>query len=297
MVVNNVLLVVACAAVLLGTLYPLFYEVVGAGRISIGPPYFNRVFVPLMIPLFLLIGLGPSIRWRRGNVRELVKRLRWPFVIAVVLAIGVGAALWNGASVGTIAGASLAVWVMVTAWSELARRIRQAPAGRRFKLSRGIWGMSLAHFGAGVLLLGVTAASTMSSYLDISLHPGQSASVAGYHFKFLSAHDVSGPNYQGTSGTFRVTHDGQRIAVLQPQSRVYKGGMPTSESAISWKPTRDIYVAMGRPVGDHSWSVRLQVRPFVRFIWFGGLLIALGGVLALTDPRYRRRRDTTEGAA
>ena len=128
---------------------------------------------------------------------------------------------------------------------------------------------------------------------------GQTAEVGGYSFTFLSEHSVSGPNYQGEQGTFRVMRDGQTVALLRPESRVYKGGMPTSESAISWKPTHDIYVAMGQPIGDSAWSVRLQVRPFVRFIWIGGLLIALGGLLALTDPRYRRRSEARlpQGAA
>ncbi|MGH8273207.1 MAG: heme lyase CcmF/NrfE family subunit [Gammaproteobacteria bacterium] len=293
-VVNNVLLVVACAAVLLGTVYPLVYGVVTGGRLSVGPPYFNAVFIPVMVLLFLFIGLGPSVRWRRGNWRELVHRVRWPFLLALAIAIGVGAAVWNGASMPTVAGVALAVWVMVSAGGEVLRRFAQAPAGRRFRLSRGAWGMTLAHFGAGVLVLGIAVSATLSSYLDTSLAPGQTASVGGYHFEFVDARSISGPNYQGEQGSFHVSRDGHTVAVLQPQSRVYKGGSPTSESAIDWMPTRDIYVAMGQPVGDQAWSVRLQVRPLVRLIWLGGVLIAIGGVLALTDPRYRRKRARAE---
>ncbi|MGH8128499.1 MAG: heme lyase CcmF/NrfE family subunit, partial [Gammaproteobacteria bacterium] len=293
-VINNVLLVVACAAVLLGTIYPLFYEVLGAGRISVGPPYFNRVFVPIMLLLFLFIGLGPSVRWRRGNTHEWLRRLRWPFVIALVIAIVVGALMWGGAPIITIAGVALAIWVIVSACSELVRRVRQAPAGQRVKLSRGVWGMTLAHLGAGVLLLGIIVASTLSSYLDVSLRPGQTAHVAGYSFTFLHAKNINGPNYQGEQGTFKVIRNGRQVALLSPQYRIYKGGTPASESAINWLPTRDIYVALGRSVGDNAWSVRLQVRPLVRFIWLGGFLIALGGLLALTDPRYRRRRKIGE---
>lgn len=293
-VVNNVLLVVASAAVLLGTIYPLVYGVVTGDRLSVGPPYFNAVFIPLMVLLFLFIGLGPSVRWRRGNWRELLRRVRWPSVLALAIAIGVGAAIWNGASMPTVAGVALAAWVMVSAGGEVLRRFIQAPAGRRLKLSRGAWGMTLAHFGAGVLVLGITVSATLSSYLDTSLAPGQSASVGGYHFEFADARSISGPNYQGEQGSFHVSRDGRTVAVLQPESRVYKGGSPTSESAIDWMPTRDIYVAMGQPVGDQAWSVRLQVRPLVRLIWLGGVLIAIGGLLALTDPRYRRKRERAE---
>lgn len=293
-VINNVLLVVACAAVLLGTIYPLFYEVLGAGRISVGPPYFNRVFVPIMLILFLFIGLGPSVRWRRGNTREWLRRLRWPFAIALVVAIVVGALMWNGAPITTIAGVALAIWVIVSACSELVRRFKQAPAGQRMKLSRGVWGMTLAHLGAGVLLLGITVSSTLSSYLDTSLSPGQVAHVAGYRFGFMQAKNIQGPNYRGEQGTFKVSLDRHSVATLRPQWRVYKGGTPASESAINWLPTRDIYVAMGRSVGDNAWSVRLQVRPLVRFIWLGGFLIGLGGLLAMTDPRYRKRRHVVE---
>ncbi|MGH8426634.1 MAG: heme lyase CcmF/NrfE family subunit [Gammaproteobacteria bacterium] len=288
---NNVVLVVACAAVLLGTLYPLIYEVTSGGRLSVGPPYFDTVFIPLMVVLFLLIGFAPAIRWRRGEWRELWRRLRAPLALAIVLAVAVGAAIWNGVSMVTVAGVALAIWVMVSAWAEVLRRVRQAPTGRRLSLSRGAWGMTLAHFGAGLLILGITVSSTTSSYLDTGLKPGQTAEVGGYHFSFVSERSVSGPNYQGEQGTFRVMRDGQTVAVLRPESRVYKGGTPTSESAISWKPTHDIYIAMGQPIGDSAWSVRLQVRPFVRFIWLGGWLIALGGLLALSNPRYRRRSE------
>ncbi len=296
-VANNVILVVACAAVLLGTIYPLFYSVLGAGRISVGPPYFNAVFIPLMVVLFLVIGLGPVIRWRRGSWRELGRRIAAPIALALALAIGIGAAIWNGASMATVAGVALAIWIMVSACAEVVRRFVQARAGRRLRLSRGAWGMTLAHFGAGVLVLGIAVSATQSSFLNTTLAPGQSANVGGYHFVFVNERSIAGPNYQGEQGRFHISRDGHTVAMLTPQSRVYKGGTPASESAIGWMPTRDIYVAMGRPVGDHAWSVRLQVRPLVRLIWFGGVIIALGGLLALTDPRYRRRRVRAKDAA
>ncbi|MDN5873845.1 MAG: heme lyase CcmF/NrfE family subunit, partial [Sinobacteraceae bacterium] len=289
-VVNNVLLTVACAAVLLGTLYPLFYGVLTGGRMSVGPPYFNKVFIPLMVAMFVFIGLAPSVRWRRGHWRELGRRLLWPCVIALLLAIAVGIVTWHGGSMVLVAGVALALWIMVTACAELLRRIIQAPSGRRLKLSRGAWGMALAHFGAGVVVLGIVVSSVMSSFLNTSLTPGQSVEVGGYRFVFADARRITGPNYQGEQGIFHVFEEGRQVAVLRPESRIYDQGMPTSESSIGWKPTHDIYVAMGQAVGNNAWSFRLQVRPFVRFIWFGGILMAFGGVLALTDPRYRRRK-------
>jgi cytochrome c-type biogenesis protein CcmF len=289
-VINNVLLVVACAAVLLGTLYPLFYGVITGGRMSVGPPYFNKVFIPLMVALFLFIGFAPSVRWRRGNWRELARRILLPLIIAVVLTIIVGVAVWQGAPMTMVAGVALALWVMLSAIGELLRRFIQAPTGRRLRLSRGAWGMAFAHFGAGVLILGIVVSSTLSSYLNTSLAPGESAQVGGYHFVFAGERGITGPNYQGEQSTFHVSHDGRTVAILHPQSRIYKGGSPTSISSISWKATHDIYVAMGKAVGDNAWSFRLQVRPLVRLIWGGGILMALGGALALSDPRYRKRR-------
>ncbi len=287
----NVILVVAAAAVLLGTLYPLFYEAAGMGRLSIGPPYFDRVFIPVMVPLFLLIGIGPGIRWRRGDWRELWRRARLPLALAIVLSIIVAVFVWHGVSALELAGIALGVWVAVSAWGEVVRRFVRARHGERFRLTRGVWGMSLAHFGIGITVLGIAVSSALSSYLDISLKPGQKVTVGGYHFDFASVHPVNGPNYHGQKSVFRISRDGHRVAALTPAHRVYVGDQPTSESSIDWQPLRDIYVAMGQPTGDGGWSFRLQVRPLVRFIWGGAILMAFGGLLALTDPRYRRRRE------
>jgi len=287
----NVILVVAAAAVLLGTLYPLFYTAAGLGRLSIGPPYFNSVFIPVMVPLFLLIGLGPSIRWRRGDWRELWQRARLPLVIALALSIATAVLLWNDVSPIELAGIAMGLWVITAAWGELVRRLLRTPAAQRIRLTRGVWGMSLAHFGIGIVVLGIAVSSVMSSFLDVSLQPGQSATVAGYRFTFSSVRPITGPNYQGRQGTFRISRDGRPVAVLHPENRTYIGNQPTSESSIHWMPLQDIYVAMGQSTGDGGWSFRLQVRPLVRFIWGGAILMALGGLLAVTDPRYRRRRD------
>ena len=287
----NVILVAAAAAVLLGTLYPLFYSAAGLGRLSIGPPYFNRVFIPLMVPLFLLIGIGPSIRWRRGDWPELWRRVRIPLAVGIGLSIIMAALLWHDVSPVDLAAIAMGLWVVSAAWGELIRRLRRAAPGQRARLTRGVWGMSLAHFGIGITVLGIAVSSALSSFLNVSLKPGQSVTVGGYHFAFASAHAIQGPNYKGTQGVFRITHDGHDVAVLRPENRVYIGDQPTSESSIDWQPLQDIYVAMGQSTGGGSWSFRLQVRPLVRFIWGGAILMGLGGLLALTDSRYRRRRE------
>ncbi len=287
----NVILVVAAAAVLLGTLYPLFYSAAGLGRLSIGPPYFNRVFIPLMVPLFLLIGIGPSIRWRRGDWPELWRRVRIPLAVGICLSIVMAVLLWHDVSPVELGAIALGLWVISAAWGELVRRLRHATSGQRVRLTRGVWGMSLAHFGIGITVLGIAVSSAMSSFLNVSLKPGQSVTVGGYHFAFTKARAIQGPNYQGTQGIFRITRDGHDVAVLRPENRIYIGDQPTSESSIDWQPLQDLYVAMGQSTGGDSWSFRVQVRPLVRFIWGGAVLMVLGGLLALTDPRYRRRRE------
>ncbi len=291
LLVMNVILVVAAAAVLLGTLYPLFYTASGLGRLSVGPPYFNRVFIPVMVPLFLLIGLGPSIRWRRGDWHELWRRVRVPLGLALVLAIALSIALWRNVSPVELAAMALAVWVIVAAWGEIVRRLLRAHSGDRIRFTRGVWGMSLAHFGMGLTILGIAVSSALSSYLNVSLKPGQQATVGGYNFTFAKVKPITGPNYRGEKGTFRITRNGHKVALLNPEHRTYIGDQPTSESSILWEPLQDIYIAMGQRTGDGSWSFRLQVRPLVRFIWGGAILMALGGLLALTDSRYRRRRN------
>jgi len=214
-----------------------------------------------------------------------------PLAVAIVLSIAVAALLWNNVSPVELAGIAMGLWVVVAAWGELARRLLRTPAGQRMRLTRGVWGMSLAHFGVGITVLGIAVSSAMSSFLNVSLQPGQTATVGGYRFTFASVHSIHGPNYKGSEGVFRITHDGKTVTTLKPQNRVYIGDQPTSESSIDWQPLQDIYVAMGQSTGDGGWSFRLQVRPLVRFIWGGAILMAFGGLLAVTDPRYRRRRE------
>ena len=290
LLMNNVLLVVAAAAVLLGTLYPLFIDALHLGKISVGPPYFDRVFVPIVLPLIAIIGLGPYTNWKRGHAGDTFKRIRVPLVIAVVVTLLVAFAMWSDISLPMLAGVCFGAWALGTAFIEIISRVRRKRAGGRASLPRSLWGMSFAHFGAGLLVLGVTVTSTLSIARDSSMHEGDAMTLHGYTFTLQKVHEIQGPNYTAERADIRVTHDGKFLRDMHPEKRVYDGrSAPTTESAIDPGLTRDLYVALGSPLGDNAWSVRIQYKPFVRFIWLGGIFMALGGILAVSDKRYRQR--------
>ncbi|SCK58514.1 cytochrome c-type biogenesis protein CcmF [Variovorax sp. HW608] len=290
---NNVLLAVAAATVLLGTLYPLLIDVLGAGKISVGPAYFEQVFVPLMTPAVLLMGAAPLVRWRRSELGELSKRLRWSAAASLAIALGLLAVLRN-ASALTGLGLTLACWAVASAAASLADRLRHQ-SGRRLtalrQLPAGYVGMLLAHAGVGVFIAGVTLVSSQESTRELPMKNGDTVEVAGYAFRFDGVSPAVGPNYEALAGTLTVTQGGHPVATLSPQRRVYRSQqVPTTEAAIDVGFTRDLYVAIGESLGEHGWAVRLYVKPFVGWIWFGCLLMALGGLLAASDRRYRLAR-------
>ncbi|MDE2148449.1 MAG: heme lyase CcmF/NrfE family subunit [Gammaproteobacteria bacterium] len=293
LLLNNVLLVAAAAAVLLGTLYPLVLDATGLGKISVGPPYFNAVFLPLMVPLILAIGIGPYVNWKNDRVRTVMRRLRRPLLLALLALLATGALLLIGrggvsvlARSGLVAGVGLAIWALVSAVYEPLRRWRA-----RQSVSRQLLAMSAAHFGLGLLVLGVTGSTLLGQELDRTIAPGQTATLGGYSFTLERLQQLRGPDYQAVQGDLLVRHDGRRITVMHPQKRLYDGQQsPTTEAAIDPGLGRDLYVALGQQMDNGSWSVRLQVKPLVRFIWLGGLFMVLGGVLTVTDKRYRTAR-------
>jgi cytochrome c-type biogenesis protein CcmF len=298
---NNVLLVVATASVLLGTLYPLIIDALGSGKISVGPPYFNAVFVPLMIPLAFMIGVGPLTRWKADQVGRLQQVIR----VALAASIGVGILLpwllFGSWEPMVMAGAALAVWIAVTAALDLRNRVRHAPSfwrGMR-RQSRSFYGMVLAHLGVAVTIVGITFSSYYSQEHDVRLAPGETFVMGDHSFVFeqLSEHD--GPNYTASRATLRVEKNGRAVATLRSEKRLYTvTGMPMTEAGIDWGLTRDLYVALGEPLDDGAWAVRLYHKPYVRWIWLGSLLMALGGLLAAADRRYRlARRTVTQTAA
>ncbi|MEJ8815297.1 heme lyase CcmF/NrfE family subunit [Variovorax ureilyticus] len=297
---NNVLLAVAAATVLLGTLYPLLVDVLGLGKISVGPAYFEQVFVPLMAPAVLLMGAAPLMRWRRSELADVTKRLRWSAVASLAIALGLLTVLRN-ASALTGLGLTLACWAVASAIASLADRLRHQ-GGRRVaalrQLPAGYVGMLLAHAGVGVFIAGVTLVSSQESTRERPMKIGDTVEVAGHAFRFDGVVPAVGPNYEALVGTLTVTRDGRPMATLSPERRVYRSQqMPTTEAAIDVGLTRDLYVAIGESLAEHGWAVRLYVKPFVSWIWAGCLLMAIGGLLAASDRRYRvARRASVAGS-
>jgi cytochrome c-type biogenesis protein CcmF len=289
---NNVLLMVATAAVLLGTLYPLALDALGLGKISVGPSYFEAVFVPLMVPALFLMGVGPIARWKKASVPELAVQLRWAaaasFIAALVAPLLMGK--WT-----PMVGFSLllAFWIIATAATTLWQRVQGQPLalwGARLRTQTGSWyGMLLAHAGVGVFIIGVALVGGYQTEQDLRMEVGSTASAGGHDFKLVGLQDVRGPNYTAVRATFEVSKNGRRVDTLYPEKRVYTvSRMPMTEVSIDRGFTRDLYVSMGEPLeGGRAWSVRLYVKPFVNWIWGGCLLMSIGGLLAVSDRRYR----------
>jgi cytochrome c-type biogenesis protein CcmF len=292
LLVNNVLLAVAAASVLLGTLYPLLLDALALGKISVGPPYFDAVFAPLMAPAVFLMGIGPLARWREARLPELARRLRWALVAS---ALAAGVSIAAGGSLASSFGILLSAWVAGTTVVALRERLRHAGGSWAQRIARlpkllprGEWGMLLAHLGVGVFIFGVTMVKTWDVEKDVRMQAGETATLGGYSFRFDGAGEYSGPNYLGLRATVQVTRDGAEVTTLYPEKRLYKTqGMPMTEAAIDAGWTRDLYVSLGEAIGEDAFAVRLQVKPFICWIWGGALLMALGGLLALTDRRYR----------
>jgi cytochrome c-type biogenesis protein CcmF len=298
---NNVLLLVAAAAVLLGTLYPLVIDALGLGKLSVGPPYFNAVFVPLIAPALFLMGVGPMARWRQASIGDLAKRLRWAFGVSVVSAIV--APLWLGHWTPMVGlGLLLAAWVASTAILNLVTRLREHPAPQwRARLAAqpgSYYGMLMAHFGVSVFIVGVTVVSGFQTETDVRMEPGDTATAGGYAFQLDDIAPLKGPNYTSARASITVRRDGETVSTLHPERRIYNvSRMPMTEVAIDRSIGRDLYVALGEPVSATAWSVRVYHKPLVNWIWGGCVLMALGGLLAVLDRRYRVRRATASRAA
>jgi cytochrome c-type biogenesis protein CcmF len=286
LLLNNVLLVVAAASVLLGTLYPLVLDSLNLGKISVGPPYFNAVFVPLMVPLGILMGFGVLSRWKQDSLPRLLMKLRSSMVVSIVGAFALILLFAPFFSWLAVMGMVLAIWIL----SSLLVSLREQVQGGRRLLSvpRGYWGMFLGHLGVAVFTVGVTLTSMYSTERDISLTEGQSHELAGYTFTLLGLEEVMGPNYIATRGNVEVLNSAGRLeTMLYPEKRDYfSTTMPMTEAGIDAGVTRDLFVALGEPLGNNAWAVRLYHKPFIRWIWFGALIMAIGATLAATDKRY-----------
>ena len=287
---NNVFLVTAAGAVLLGTLYPLAIEALDLGKLSVGPPYFNAVFVPLTAPLLALVGLAASLPWRRASLRDTLRAIRVPVAAALLAGALLPYLMQERWSWVAMAGSVLALWAMVMAWHELWRRIRSRPhwAEGLASIPRAIWGMSLAHFGLGLFVLGVTQVTSFGAERDVRLTPGSSETLGRYEFQLVEVKHRSGPNFEADVGTVIVEADGRPIAALRPEKRLYRVQQNVmTEAAVDHNLARDIYVALGDGFDNGDWGLRLYYRPMMRLVWLGGIFAFLGGLLAISDRRYR----------
>jgi cytochrome c-type biogenesis protein CcmF len=282
---NNVLLVAATALILLGTLYPMFLDAMNLGKISVGPPYFTVAFLIPMLPLVFLLAPGMHAAWKRASFERTKGILTMLLLAAAVLGIAIPLAIYGWRSIISTVGIIAALWVAFAALIEPVDRLRKGHS-----LSASVLGMSVAHFGLAMFILGATTVESYKKETDLSLKPGQSALVAGFQFTMTKLGEVSGPNYEAVESEIVITRDGKQVAVVHPQKRTYrvqKSAMTEAGIDAGWH--RDLFVAMGEPLGDGAWSLRLQYKPMVRFIWLGALVVAIGGFIAVCDRRYRQR--------
>ncbi len=290
---NNILLVIAAALILIGTLYPLFMDALDLGKISVGPPYFTAVVVVPMLPLLALLGVGMHAAWKRARLASLKQPLLIALGAALMIALTVAVVVYARVSVLTVVGLTAGLWLTYSALREPISRLRH-----RQTLSAAVLGMSIAHFGVGLFTIGVTTVESYKIEKDLAMKPGDTAEIAGYTFAFRDLRDLNGPNYTAVEGEFEITRNDAQVARLRPQKRIYRvQTSPMTEAGISVGWTRDLFVALGDDLGNGAWSVRIQYKPLIRYIWLGALLMALGGLTATTDRRYRTRRVTEAAAA
>jgi len=285
---NNLVLVVAASMILLGTLYPLVLDALSGAKMSVGPPYFNALFVPLMGLLMFVMAIGVLVRWKDTPLKWLLSMLAPVLVGSAVLAVVAGFAMadFHWAVLATFL---LAAWVLLAGVRDLLDKTRHKGLLKGMRsMTRSYWGMQISHIGISVVALGVVLSSQNSAERDLRLAPGDSVGLGGYQFVFEGARHVQGPNFTSDEGTIRVLDNGKEVTVLYPEKRLYtvQRSMMT-EAGIDAGFTRDLYVALGEPLDNGAWAVRVHVKPFVRWIWFGGLITALGGLLAALDKRYR----------
>jgi cytochrome c-type biogenesis protein CcmF len=296
LLVNNILLVVAAAMVLLGTLFPLLMDAIGAGKYSVGPPYFNAMFVPLTLPLAMLVGIGAVSKWKKDDPSRF-KLLAIRFSIASLLLSAICTAmLANGFHYVAAAVLAIAWWVVCwslwAVWDRL--RYKQNKLRSILSIPASFWGMLLAHVGIAVFIVGVNHISAYSIEKDVRMAPGESVELAAYDITFIGSQSINGPNYSGSRGEFLVLRDGEELFSLEPEKRFYPATQsPMTEAAINGSLPRDIYISLGDELDSGAWTARLYYKSFAECIWLGGFMMAFGGLITMFDRRYRRRRSKT----
>ncbi|KAA9130563.1 heme lyase CcmF/NrfE family subunit [Marinihelvus fidelis] len=295
LLVNNLVLAVICAMVLLGTLYPLAVDAMGAGKISVGPPYFALLFSLLLVPLVVALPLGVFARFKRDRLGRLLKQLRWPATLAAVA----GALTWwwlPEPGIAPVTGVAGAAWLIAASLAWPLKRLRGQ--GQQAGFTRQETAMTLAHFGLGIFMVGISLAGVTSAEKHIRMAPGDRFELGGYTFEFGGTRQVQGPNYRADEGDFMVSRDQAPVTTLKPQKRHYlRDGQVMTEAAIDPGLGRDLYVSLGEPLGEGAWAVSLYIKPFVRWVWLGALFMFAGGLLAATDRRYRGRKATPDSGA
>ena len=293
LLLNNILLMTALCVVFLGTLLPLVHKQLGLGSISIGAPFFDQMFLIIMTPFALLLGIGPLVKWRRDQFSE----IRTPVVVIVVVMAIAGFALpyflHNKLTVSVVLGTMMSVIIVLLSLYEMKQRAthRESFFKGITKLSRSHWGMILAHLGVAMTVWGIAFSQNFSVERDVRMAVGDTVQIADYDFKFTGVSDANGPNYMGGKAQIDISKDGKPEATLFAEKRFYTvSKMPMTEAAIDWGFTRDLYVALGEKIEDNSWALRLYYKPFIRWIWIGGLFMAIGGLLCMFDRRYRFSR-------
>ncbi len=291
LLLNNVFLLAAAVTILVGTLYPLFLDALNAGKISVGPPYFNAVFVPLMLPLVLMVGIGPFMRWKKATMGDVLKKLIKILVIALAIGFALPYVVAGKSSILVTLGTVLAGWSIAAALYYLFKNIRRIDSNifqRIKKIPRATYGMVVAHFGIGIFVIGVTFVSAFQQEKEISMQTGQRVEMSGYSFEFNGVKDVQGPNYASKQASVKVYKNEKFVAELLPEKRTYTVQQnPMTEAGIDTGFLRDIYVALGEPINENAWGMRLYYKPFIQWIWLGTALMAFGGLLAALDRRYR----------
>jgi cytochrome c-type biogenesis protein CcmF len=288
---NNLLLVVATAVVFGGTLAPMIADALGLGTLSVGAPYYNPMFLLPMLPLLALVSIGAFSRWKRGQLGESRQRLLGGLALAAVLGLALILGLYGDRSVKGPVGVVLGLWIVISALIDPVDRLR-----RGLSVSAAIMGMTLAHLGLGVITIGITTMEMRMIERDVALKPGEQVELRDYVFRFEGVEAADGPNYAAIRGRVTVTHDGEQTELFPERRNYFITGQSLAEAALGMQWERDLLAQLGEDLGGGAWSLRLQVRPLMRYVWLGALLMALGGLVATLDKRYRRRREAAERA-
>jgi cytochrome c-type biogenesis protein CcmF len=284
LLLNNIIFLTAAAAVLVGTMYPLVLDAFGAGKISVGRPYFDSMFALVAIPLLLLLGFGPTIRWKGDDWQRIAKNTGMFFIVSLVVGLLIPFIIEEQLNLSTGLGLAGALWVALTTLKDVFSRL-----SRRLSLSLSYVGMTLGHLGVAIFVAGVTVTMTYSQEKDLRMEPGSVYNISGYEFRFQGTRKVQGPNYIADEGVIEIWSEGEKSGELLPQKRVYSGkGNPMTDASIDITFTRDLYAALGEELENGAWSMRVYYKPLIRWIWLGCIFMTIGGVLAVSDRRYRQ---------